>query len=60
MQKVWRKSTYSTVQNCVEVAIGDTEVSVRNSRFPDGPQLDYTPEEWNAFIAGAKDGQFNN
>ena len=60
MQKVWRKSSYSTVQNCVEVAVSDDEVSVRNSRDPHGPQIAYTHPEWRAFIAGAKDGEFDN
>jgi len=58
----WRKSRYSgAVGNCVEVANLDSgEIAVRNSRFPNGPALVYTQDELAAFIAGAKDGEFDD
>lgn len=58
----WRKSRHSgAVGNCVEVATLDTgEIAVRNSRFPSGPALVYTPAEIAAFVAGAKDGEFDD
>lgn len=58
----WRKSRYSgAVGNCVEVATLDTgEIAVRNSRFPNGPALVYTRDEIAAFVAGAKDGEFDD
>ncbi|RZQ65287.1 DUF397 domain-containing protein [Amycolatopsis suaedae] len=58
----WRKSRYSgAVGNCVEVAQLPTgEIAMRNSRFPSGPALVYTREEIAAFLAGAKDGEFDN
>ena len=58
----WRKSRRSgAVGNCVEVATLDTgEVAVRNSRFPNGPALVYTRAEIAAFVAGAKDGEFDD
>lgn len=58
----WRKSRYSgAVGNCVEVATLDTgEIAVRNSRFPGGPALVYTRAEIAAFVAGAKDGEFDD
>ncbi|WP_408629877.1 DUF397 domain-containing protein [Amycolatopsis aidingensis] len=58
----WRKSKYSgAVGNCVEVATLDSgEIAVRNSRFPSGPALVYTREEIAAFLAGAKDGEFDD
>ncbi|HEY1625306.1 MAG TPA: DUF397 domain-containing protein [Streptosporangiaceae bacterium] len=57
----WRKSRRSGPQggNCVEVAhLCDGQVAMRNSRFPDGPALVFTPAEWDAFVGGAKDGEF--
>jgi hypothetical protein len=36
------------------------EIAVRNSRFPAGPALIYTPAEIAAFLAGAKDGEFDH
>jgi hypothetical protein len=59
---VWRKSGRSNPSgNCVEVAELPTgEIAVRNSRYPDGPALVYTPAEIEAFIAGARDGDFDH
>jgi hypothetical protein len=57
---VWRKSSFSGHQgNCVEVAKLDSgEVAVRNSRFPAGPALVFTPAEWTAFVSGVEYGEF--
>ncbi|MFD7978728.1 DUF397 domain-containing protein [Streptomyces sp. NPDC059071] len=58
----WRKASASIGEgNCVEVAqLTDGKVAMRNSRFPDGPALVYTPEEIAAFIDGAKAGEFDS
>ncbi|QGK69322.1 DUF397 domain-containing protein [Allosaccharopolyspora coralli] len=58
----WRKSARSgALGNCVEVsALDGGDVAVRNSRFPDGPALLYTRAEMAAFVAGAKDGEFDD
>jgi Domain of unknown function (DUF397) len=34
-------------------------VVVRDSKNPDGPALTFTPDEWAAFVAGAKNGEFD-
>lgn len=58
----WIKSRHSNAEgNCVELAtLGDGDVAVRNSRDPDGPALVYTPNEVAAFVAGAKEGEFDH
>lgn len=61
---VWRKSTRSGpwTDNCVEVAFvedGDIVALVRDSKNPTGPVLGYTKGEWQAFLDGAKDGEFD-
>jgi hypothetical protein len=43
----------------VEHTDGVTYVAMRNSAHPEGPVLVFTPAEWDAFIAGAKDGEFD-
>lgn len=57
------KSSHSmSNSHCVEVARdADGNVFVWHSRQPeDGrPRIRYTPAEWEAFIAGAKDGEFD-
>lgn len=60
---VWRKASYSNTQggNCVEVAdLADGGRAVRDSKNPSGPSLIFTASEWAAFIAGAKDGEFDS
>ncbi|MET8001156.1 DUF397 domain-containing protein [Nonomuraea glycinis] len=57
----WRKSTRSGPDggNCVEVAeLSGGRRGVRDSKNPTGPALVFTPGEWDAFIAGVKDGEF--
>jgi hypothetical protein len=57
----WHKSSRSGPQggNCVEVAhLADGQVAVRNSRHPSGPALVFSADEWDAFVGGAKDGEF--
>jgi Domain of unknown function (DUF397) len=58
---VWRKSTASgpNCDNCVEVAFVDEAIAVRDSKSPDGPVLIFTQAEWDAFVGGAKDGEFD-
>lgn len=58
----WLKSRASNPSgNCVEMAeLPDGAIAVRNSRFPDGPALLYTRAEIDAFIRGAKDGDFDD
>lgn len=59
---VWQKSQRSNSQGaCVELAdLPGGAVAVRNSRFPGGPALIYTRAEIDAFIRGAKDGEFDH
>jgi hypothetical protein len=58
---VWRKSSASGphCDNCVEVAFVDDAIAVRDSKHPEGPVLLFTQAEWDAFVGGAKDGEFD-
>jgi hypothetical protein len=57
---VWQRSSQrDDAENCVEVAFIDDAIAVRDSRDPDGPALIYTRDEWDAFIGGVKDGEFD-
>jgi hypothetical protein len=58
----WRKSSFSNPSgNCVELAaLADGGVAMRNSRDPGGPAIVYTRAEVDAFIAGVKNGEFDD
>jgi hypothetical protein len=58
----WRKSQASNPSgNCVEVAaLPDGDIAVRNSRHPSGPALVYTRAEVAAFLAGVRNGEFDD
>jgi hypothetical protein len=55
----WRKSTWSRANGCVEVAFVDGRVAVRDSKDRRGPVLVFSAVEWDAFIGGVRDGEFN-
>lgn len=43
----------------VQVAFVDDLIGMRNGDDPDGPILIFTEDEWDAFVLGAKDGEFD-
>ncbi len=59
-RNVWRKSSRSGSNGqCTEVRDRGEAVDVRDSKNRSGPMLTFTPDEWRAFIEGAKDGEFD-
>jgi hypothetical protein len=54
----WRKSSYSGNGNCVEVAVPEAGLAVRDSKDPQGPALHFTAEAWSAFLADVTSGAF--
>ena len=57
----WVKSSLSfSNSNCVEVAsLSGGGVGVRDSKDPGGPVLRFTPGEWQAFLGGVQNGEFD-
>ncbi|MEV4283654.1 DUF397 domain-containing protein [Actinoplanes xinjiangensis] len=56
----WRTSTRSGANgNCVEVAITDEGVAVRDTKDRSKPAHVFTLAEWDAFVGGVKDGEFD-
>jgi hypothetical protein len=55
----WSTSSFSGGGNCVEVRRGVNHVLVRHSRNPNGPTLRFTLAEWDSFLAGARQGEFD-
>lgn len=56
----WKTSTRSGGSgNCVEVAMTTDAVYVRDTKDRSKAPHVYTAAEWDAFIGGAKDGEFD-
>lgn len=69
----WRKSSASLESNCVEVAYTSAceqsacvevgpccgDILVRDSKHPEVEPFRFTRDEWEAFIKGAKAGEFD-
>jgi hypothetical protein len=55
----WRTSSLCDLNGCVEVALLDDQVAVRDAKDRAGPVLLFTPREWTAFVAGARNGEFD-
>lgn len=52
MNEDWHKSSYSGYNgDCIEVRIVNGRVQVRDSKNRGGPVLEFTPDEWKAFLA---------
>lgn len=58
---VWRKSQRSGNggQNCVEIAVVERVLAVRDSKNPDGDKLAFSLAEWDAFAERVRSGSFD-
>ena len=54
----WRRSTFCGEAACVEVAVVDGWVAVRDSKSPTSPQLVFSGDEWDSFLRGVSAGEF--
>ena len=56
----WRKSRKSNTNGaCVEVRKVNEEIQVRNSRKPELHFASFTEAEWDAFLDGVRNGEFD-
>ena len=56
----FRKADDSNDVGCVEVAFHGGKIGVRDSKnHGTGPVLGFTEHEWECFIQGAKNGEFD-
>ena len=57
----WRRAKLCGAHGqCIEIARVGDEIAMRDSKDPSGPILRYTQAEWQAFIVGAKSGDFDD
>jgi len=56
----FRMSSFCNCGNCVEVArLDDGSVAVRDTKATNGGTLQFTQDEWVAFIKGVKNDEFD-
>jgi hypothetical protein len=57
---MWLKSTFSSGNGqCVECAhLSDGDMAVRDTKNRSGVVLRFTADEWKAFLAGVRSGEF--
>jgi hypothetical protein len=55
----WKKSTFTTCNECVEVTVTEHTVHVRDSKQPQGLPLSLTRAEWNLLVTGIKAGEIS-
>lgn len=55
----WRTSSLCDLNGCVEVAILEDRVVVRDAKDRSGPVLVFTAPEWEAFVGGVRGGEFD-
>lgn len=56
----WRTAVKSGGENCIQVARRDSVIMIAHSKHPRGPILSYTLQEFDAFLDGAKKGEFDD
>lgn len=61
VEVAWQEDAASMSNGqCIEVTVDGGEVLMRNSRYPEGTVLRFTRAEWDAFLHGAKGGEFDD
>ncbi len=55
----WRTARQCDGGQCVEIGILGDSVLIRNSAARDGGRLTLSRDEWQEFVAGVKDGDFD-
>ena len=55
----WRSARQCDTGGCVEIGVLGDSVLIRNSAARDGGRLTLRRDEWQEFVAGVKDGDFD-
>ena len=58
-EKFTKSSFSGPLPTCVEVKQVGDDVAIRNSRNRRGNEILFTADEWSAFTAGVKNGEFD-
>jgi Domain of unknown function (DUF397) len=58
-EPVWHKSSYSDADNCVEIAVTEEHVMIRDSKETANRVLDFPHGEWAAFLTCIRHNEFD-
>lgn len=58
-EDIWKKSTFSTSEECVEVAVVGGRVCLRDSLDRDGPVISVSSSAWVDYVAGVRNCEFD-
>jgi hypothetical protein len=58
-EPIWRTARRCESGQCVEIGTLGDSVLIRNSADRDGERLALSRDEWQEFVAGVKDGDFD-
>ena len=58
-QADWKRSTRCANGSCVEVAVAEPVVAIRDAKIRNGPVLEFDRKAWDAFLAGVRSGEFD-
>lgn len=53
------RAQWQTSGGRIQIAFVEDLIGMRDAEDPDGPVLVFDQAEWDAFVAGAKDGEFD-
>jgi hypothetical protein len=56
----WRTSLDCDGGTCIRVAPHEGMIVIGDTKSPDGPVLSYSKDEWQAFVAGVRRGDFDD
>jgi hypothetical protein len=59
-EPIWRTSKLCESGACIEVGVQSESVLIRSSANLDGRYVTLSRDEWQAFVAGVKDGDFDS
>jgi hypothetical protein len=59
-QLTWRTAERCNGGECIEIGTLGGSVLIRNAADPDGACVTLTRDEWRVFVAGVKEGDFDD
>ena len=56
----WIRSSLCNSSTCVEITLSDSHVAMRDAKNRHQPAIHFSKAEWQAFLDGARNGEFDH